>query len=201
MASESYKPRNNMIGGYKIIAQNSAPAEAYFLNGNILVIPGSNGIIDYTRFNLRPFGLGRRKLTLKGYMGKASDWHQGFLAHAGEVERFLRRIGRKPSFIVGHSLGAASAQVLSKSMLVPAIGFAAPRVCKHGPSSGQTKRCLLINRFDDIVPDIPDSFEHQGWPRVMRKKWRFGHRHKMKHYIAMLPKQIAKDAVPSKWPR
>ena len=201
LVAQSYRPSGDRIGEYRIIATNPAPAEAYLLSGDILVIPGSNSIYDYINFNFRPFGLGRKKLTVKGYMGKASDWHQGFLAHANSVERFLNRTGRAPRLIVGHSLGAASAQVLSKSLLVPAIGFAAPRVCKKSPSPGQINRCLLVNRFDDIVPDIPDSFEHQGWARIMRKEWHFGHRHKMKHYIAMLPKQIGKGAVPESWPR
>jgi hypothetical protein len=60
--------------------------EAHFLKNGILLIPGSNSLMDYLKFNLRTLNLGGKQYrmsdatTKKGASG--TTWHQGFLAHA-----------------------------------------------------------------------------------------------------------------------
>ena len=200
MADQAYKPRGGKIAGYRIIATHKGHATAYMLSGRILVIRGSDSAADYIRYNLRVLGLFRSRLTIKGKPGQAAQWHQGFLVHVAEIEAWLRSIKQHPKFIVGHSLGAASAQVLSHGWKVPAIGFAAPRVCRQRGIVGQSKRCLLINRTDDIVPQIPEGFQHIGKIYPINMGRVNGHKHKMRHYRSKLPSEIMAGRVPRQWP-
>ncbi len=200
IADETYRPSRGRIAGYRILSSSKGHATAYLLEGDILTIKGSDSAYDYIRYNLRPLGIGFKKLTLKGKMGQGADWHQGFLAHVAEIQTWLIRIRRRPKYIIGHSLGAASAQVFSAALQVPAICFAPPRVCRQNKIPGQWNRCLLIARTDDIVPQIPEGYQHIGRSTPIDMGRVLGHKHKMKHYIPQLPKQINKGKIPSKWP-
>lgn len=98
---------------------------------NTLVVTGSSGMTDYLFYNLRPF----RPLPdmpeidqLIGDLPKRA-FHKGFLLHAARILRFLG--DDRPDFITGHSLGAASAQILGTALGVPTICFAPPQVIKR----------------------------------------------------------------------
>ena len=204
MVAESYRPKNGKLGGKRIVATNPGDATAYLLSDNTLVIPGSNSAADYRKYNLRPLRLGQKKLTVRTKMVKSGNrapvWHQGFLAHALNVQSWLAKIGRRPKFVIGHSLGAASTQVLSIVYGVPGIGFAAPRVCMSEPASAQERRCLLINRDDDVVGQIPEGFHHLGRKRELRTPERVGHKHKMSEYLPLLQKHFNTKHLPRNWP-
>ncbi len=203
MAAESYVPKNSKIGGKRIVAKNSGDATAYLLSDNTLVIPGSNSVRDYRRYNLRPIRLGKKKLTVRTSLVKSSGrqpiWHQGFLAHALDIQTWLAKIRKRPKFVIGHSLGAASTQVLTIVYGVPGIGFAAPRVCMSEPAQAQTKKCLLVCRSDDIVGQIPEGFHHLGSVKMMQSPSRVGHKHKMTEYIPLLADNFKKK-LPTNWP-
>jgi len=99
---------------------------------NLLVITGSRGFQDYKNYNLRP----NRDLPSMVEVDEivAADlpkeaYHQGFLLHAAGVMKFLD--GRRPSYIIGHSLGAASAQILGTHFQVPTVCLASPQVVKR----------------------------------------------------------------------
>ncbi|MEL6914086.1 MAG: hypothetical protein AAFP13_06260 [Pseudomonadota bacterium] len=129
--------RNAIKGGLKRapladVTPAGANAAAGLTRDNILVITGSRGGTDYAFYNLRPLRplpampeieeIATADLPKKAY-------HQGFLLHAARVKRFLA--GRRPDIIVGHSLGAASAQILGAHFEVPTIGLASPQVVKR----------------------------------------------------------------------
>lgn len=101
----------------------------------VLIITGSNNLKDYLWYNLRPLRtLSRfRKLPeldrLTSELLPVHAYHGGFLLHAARVLQFLGR--DRPSFIIGHSLGAASAQILGTALNVPTIAFASPQVVKR----------------------------------------------------------------------
>ena len=109
-------------------------AQAYLLKDDVLVIPGTNEPSDWSDYNLKAF------LATGGQVGwggvnpaiATARWHFGFALHALQVLIFLGQ--RRPSFIIGHSLGAASAQVLGLHFQVPTVTFAAPRPA-YGPAS------------------------------------------------------------------
>jgi hypothetical protein len=175
--------------------------EAHLLTDNTLLIPGSNSIMDYIRFNLRVQRLGKRRLRMASSSGASISWHQGFLAHAKVVQDWLMDNGYSPSFIIGHSLGAASAQILSAGWNVPAVVFAAPRPCRTASALTAAKRCLCINRTDDQVCNLPGGFLHLGDVRLCRPRGPSpGIDHSMAHYRQVIAEGLAARTLPEVWP-
>ena len=177
--------------------------QAILLKDNTLLIPGSNSINDYIRYNFRVRGMFRRKqLKMATHVGTAPvTWHQGFLAHAKVVQDWLLRKKYKPTFIIGHSLGAASAQILSAGYGIPAIGFAAPRPSRTASSRAAADKCLLVNRTDDNVCTLPGGFHHLGDVRAIKPRApNFGMDHNMGHYRRAVNEGILARKVPDRWP-
>lgn len=189
----------------RILSCPHPDVQAYVMEGNILLLPGSNSVRDYLRYNLRPLRLGHKRLRLqdggtdKGASG--TTWHQGFLAYSKVIYDWLDDNNIKPQTIIGHSLGAAAAQILSKSYAAPAIGFAAPRPkFVKGPVK-YDKLCLLINRFDDLVPKLPSGFHHMGTAKLLAppaKHWFASH--KMASYIETTAAGQKAGVLPTSWP-
>lgn len=175
--------------------------QGHVLQGNILLLPGSNSIRDYLRFNLRPLNLGGTRLTMtqdgtdRGASG--TMWHQGFLTYARILYDWLDGLNQTPDLIVGHSLGAAAAQILCRSYGCPTICFAAPRPKFVSGPIKHDSELLIINRGDDLVPDMPPSFSHMGKPwRPRPAKPRLFPAHAMKHYESILAED---NALPKTW--
>ena len=107
-----------------------AGVQAVYLKNGTLVIPGTNEFADWFDFNLK-FG---NTSTVEGHGlevvpgDSGALWHAGFLEHAQMVYMFAK--GVRPKFIVGHSLGAASAQIVGMSLRVPTVAFASPNTCR-----------------------------------------------------------------------
>ncbi len=205
MAQDAYLPNAKSLGGHSfLIPPLRGDATAFLLKGHILVVQGSNSVADYLKYNFRVLRLGNKRLKMDAKKTekdrRGAVWHQGFLHHAMEIQSWLKSHGQKPKIIVGHSLGAAATQVLSSAYGVPGIGFAAPRICKHAPSSLRKDRCLLICRSDDIVASVPSGFDHLGDERHLRVTHGPWPRHKMKHYTALLPQLISRKQLPKHWP-
>jgi len=101
-------------------------AKGCLTTADVLIIPARNGFSDWTAYNLKAFSiqwawLGSDKLN--PWIG-AATWHMGFAEHALEVAKFLNT--RRPKFVIGYSLGAASAQISGARYQVPTVAFAAP---------------------------------------------------------------------------
>lgn len=180
---------------------NDGHVQAYLLSDNTLVIPGSNEFIDYTRANLV---IGKAKVSW-GKMGKAAGnaiWHQGFANHATVIANQIGRV--KPSFIVGHSLGAAAAQILGCVFGVPAIGFASP-MPRHGtPRLTHEGKVLNVVRNDDPVCRMPPKnfgYRRVGNTEVMHTSGGSGGlRHAMKHYIKLMDAERRNGTMVKSWP-
>lgn len=179
--------------------------QALFLKQKILLIPGSNSVSDYLKFNLRVLNIGGKRYRLndddteKGASGTV--WHQGFLTFAKEIYDWLERENLRPKYIMGHSLGAAATQILVRTYGVPGIAFAAPRPRRSSGSIKHSNLCLCLNRDDDSVCDLPPSFHHMG--RVHRARAAasvFGPDHSMKHYGRVVGEQISAGRLGKKWP-
>ena len=163
-------------------------AKAFFGKNGLMVITGSQGIDDYLKFNLRTgffkfFGRNRQQ-----------RFHTGFMRHASELLDAARK--RKVKFITGHSLGAASAQLIASTIHKDALCFAAPKVLKTRYRSGTRAKIYCINRADDGICSMPnDSYKHIGEVVEMRARRKIGMDHKIKHYItAMNEKKVIDDA-------
>ncbi len=98
---------------------------------NALIITGSNSLQDYLFYNLRPLRPLRRMPEIDRLTTDIPRWayHKGFLLHAARILTFLGE--DRPDMIVGHSLGAATAQILGTALAVPTICFASPQVVKR----------------------------------------------------------------------
>lgn len=217
------RPRQTTPGDWKLEKEHKltvvkscphANVEAYMLSNGCLLIPGSNSFADYVWFNLRVKNAGSKKLSLS-YMHAKNDvfsagskqgasrtfWHQGFLAHANIIYKWIGNDPANwPRLIIGHSLGAASAQILSKTFVTPAIGFAAPRLRKTAGAVKHDNLSLSICRDDDIVCSLPTGFHHTGQTKVLyHKNRKSGLNHKMECYIDALENQKSGLSVPSVW--
>ncbi len=87
MAEASYRGRRSPSLEHSIRYElDEDDVQALFLKGDILLIPGSNSVADYLKFNLRVLNIGGKKYRLndddteEGESG--TTWHQGFLRHA-----------------------------------------------------------------------------------------------------------------------
>lgn len=178
--------------------------QAHLLHGNILLLPGSNSVRDYLKFNLRVRHVGNTRLTLRDDSteqgASGTHWHQGFLRYSRVIFNWLREQAVKPEFIIGHSLGAAATQILSKTYDVPAIGFAAPRPRKSAGHVTHQGRCLLINRTDDIVPKMPAAFHHMGATAQLQATHdkRFV-AHAMPRYLPIVDEAVHRQTLPEIW--
>lgn len=114
------------------VSQKGKHVDAGVTHNNTLVITGSDSWQDYMFYNLRPFRplpkMVEMDLLTSSDLPKRA-FHKGFLLHAARVRRFLGN--RRPDYIVGHSLGAAAAQILGTGLGVPTICLASPQVVKR----------------------------------------------------------------------
>ena len=181
----------NANGHQVVDSFNKNGVQARILKGGLLVIPGTNEKNDWWRFNFN---------VLRGHSG--SLWHDGFYKHAMAVYTWAKP--RKPRYIVGHSLGAASAQIVGMSLAVPTIAFASPRPLKGRLVSSHGKWVININRRDDGIcglPPLAAGFRHVG-----RAEWigplsiNLGEDHRMDKYIALLKQDRVKRQLPPHWP-
>ncbi|MEP2533265.1 peptidoglycan-binding protein [Shimia sp.] len=182
--------------------------EAYMLSNRCLLVPGSNSVWDYAKFNFRLLNIGVPRLRFKsGEKGKTTTdsdgniWHQGFFAHANHIGTWIGpNKANWPKLIIGHSLGAASAQFLSTIWLAPSIGFAAPRILKSSQSAQFRNLSLSICRKDDVVCRLPSGFDRIGSSRTLiHKSRKFGMNHKMSAYIDALENQASGLDIPDVW--
>ncbi|PJI85290.1 hypothetical protein BC777_3291 [Yoonia maricola] len=204
LAEASYKA-GRIVSPRVIKSLDHDDVQAHLLDGNILLLPGSNSVRDYVKFNLRPLRLGGQQFVLKHATdsekgASGTKWHQGFLRYAVEIFEWLKTENVGPNYIIGHSLGAAAAQILSKTYNAPAIGFAAPRPkwSKHGVV--RDGRCLLVNRTDDPVPKVPSTYHHMGQTKLFKSaKHQTLFAHSMRHYIDIIEEDNKFKTLPETW--
>lgn len=201
LAQASYKP--HLIKSPQIVdSLDQGGVQAHITSNGILLLPGSNSLLDYAHFNLRVFNVGGKKYRLSSKStergASGTVWHQGFLKYSKAVFDWVGT--RRPKLIIGHSLGAAAAQILSKSWNRHAIGFAPPRPKKGSGAVANDDKCLLICRVDDIVCGLTPGFHHLGDARFLEpKSINWGGDHSMKNYIRILDKNNGPDTVPTRW--
>ncbi|WP_375280083.1 hypothetical protein [Pseudooctadecabacter sp.] len=175
--------------------------EAFLLRDKTLVIPGSESLKDYTRSNLVT---SPAKLSWpgRGTAGANAIWHKGFANHALVIAKALG--GVKPKFIVGHSLGAAAAQVLGCIWGVPAIAFASPMPLKSAGRLAHEHMVLNVVRNDDFVCRVPPrslGFRRVGNTEVMMPRGiNVGEDHSMKQYIKLLKVERRDKTIVKSWP-
>jgi len=202
-AQQSYKPHTIQSPRIVDTLDTTDDVQAYLTETGVLLLPGSNSILDYFHYNLRVFHVGRKRYRLASSSSErgasGTIWHQGFLIYARKVYDWLG--DRRPEMIIGHSLGAAATQILSKTYNAPGIGFAAPRPKKGGGAVRHDGKCLSICRVDDAVCSLPPNFHHLGDARFLEppsNNW--GPDHSMKNYRKILEQNKGPAKLPALWP-
>ncbi|MBM7068103.1 hypothetical protein [Actibacterium sp. 188UL27-1] len=175
--------------------------ETYLLTKGIVVVPGTNDLRDWQRFN---FKFDRWTLRFAGTATRPGAsgirWHGGFPEHAEVLDDWMK--DKNPQLLIGHSLGAASAQIVEASLDIPVIAFASPQPKRDARAFPGAHHILNIKRSDDPVCKVPSkllAFSTLGRTATLRlAQMELGLRHKMKHYLALLGKPGA--PVPQSWP-
>lgn len=179
--------------------------QASFLDNGTLVIPGTNEPKDWLT-NLNLFGpRDRDEAGMPVLQGDSTlTWHAGFLRHARMVYAFAKPL--KPKLIIGHSLGAAAAQIIGASLRVPTIAFASPRPLRERKSVevAGSDHVLNLLRLDDAVCHVPMAllgFRHVGKTLWMgRQGGEPGEDHRIPNYVGLLSDAIAQGKIDSHWP-
>ena len=177
-------------------------AQAMMLDHKVLLIPGSNELVDWMR-NVNVYNiLGKRykaKASAKSKTGAVL--HSGFNSHANLIGKFAKE--HDAQFVIGHSLGAATAQILGSWLGVPAVGFASPRVKLGSRRVKNESKILNICRLDDLVTHVPPSeigFRRLGKTmQLIAPETNPGLDHSMPNHIATLDFDTLGDALPRAW--
>ncbi|MCP5088280.1 MAG: hypothetical protein GY952_15930 [Rhodobacteraceae bacterium] len=173
---------------------SSDGAQAYLLSDGTLVIPGTNEPTDWTKYNLNFFSLRQYRKS------NGIRFHSGFLTHAQSILSWAR--DKNVKCITGHSLGAASAQILGPILNAPTICFASPKVSlKQFVKYRNEERVLCFNRKDDMVANVGGwLFRHLGRVESLDPKGpHIGGDHKVKFYKELLVLDRYKH-LPQSWP-
>lgn len=199
MIEETYAGRNRADVVNEI---DVAGVQAVLLKNGVLVIPGTNELSDWFDFNLNA----GENPDSHGFDVLAGDsgakWHGGFLEHAQMVYMFAK--GVRPKFIVGHSLGAASAQIVGMSLRVPTIAFASPQTCRTRERMEHEGWVINLCRVDDTVCHVPPKL--LGFRTIGSRYWlkpddlNVGEDHSIEHYAALLSQERVRARVPLAWP-
>jgi hypothetical protein len=176
--------------------------QAVYLKDGTLVIPGTNELSDWFEFNFDVISptMGHGFEIVPGDSG--AQWHAGFLEHAQTVYAFAKPL--RPKLIIGHSLGAASAQIVGMSLKTPTIAFASPRTNRGNVRLGGEGWVVNLCRADDTVCHVPPNFlgfRHIGsvyW--MMPEEIHEGEDHRIDKYLALIDKAPHKDRLPATWP-
>lgn len=168
--------------------------EAHFLRSEgALIIEGTNSLQDWFQYNFNLFvdaGVAR------GDSG--AMYHAGFYNHAMRAYGFAKPYRDQIRVVIGHSLGAASAQIVGPSLGKPTIAFASPKPLLHGNAVNPN---LVTNvcRDDDLICRLPPGvfggaigYGHIGsvvW--LTPKEANPGEDHRISEYIDILTTEMA----------
>lgn len=208
MAQQSYAIAKKIKGGEVPDAVKAhldeRGAQALMLAHGVLVIPGSNELSDWFR-NFDVYHILEKVFNARGRAKSRTGavFHEGFYNHARLIKGFARQ--HQAQFVIGHSLGAAAAQIIGAELGIPAVGFASPRV-KLGRRKLKHEGLILnICRSDDLVTRVPPSetgFRRLGETyRMIPPENNKGMDHSMDHYIDALAFKAFEGNLPKTWGR
>jgi pimeloyl-ACP methyl ester carboxylesterase len=198
-----YTPGHVLPGGKSVI--NAGGVQAYEMQDGTLLIPGTNSDRDWWSFNFN-FGTVLGQDIDWALLDKAvgnARWYRGFALHAKIVFDALG--SWRPKAIVGHSLGAASAQILGAVLGVPTLALAGPR-----PRRGKTRLknegwVLNVVYERDLImlaPPFETGYRYVGTSRILKAPAGDTRAlHNPAEYLPVMTAQIAAQKLEAVWPR
>jgi hypothetical protein len=171
-----------------------AGVEAHFVrSAGAFIIEGTNSLKDWFQYN---FNLFIDAAVTRGDSGAL--YHAGFYNHAMRAYAFAKPFREEIRVVIGHSLGAASAQIVGPSLGKPTIAFASPRPLLRGDA---VKPNLVTNfcREDDLICRLPPgAFSGLlGYQHVGAVVWlspstpQLGEDHRIDEYIDIFTNEMA----------
>ena len=144
------------------------------------LVRGTDERADWLRWNMRWWPDVER--------GDTRSWHRGFLQYGRIVYAWCT--DRPVTWMAGHSLGAAAAQIAGSSLSIPSCCIASPMPLHGGGQPDGSAYVINYVRADDPVTYVPPAllgFEHVG--RVVRLVSRLPSpkAHFLASYLPMLP--------------
>lgn len=175
---------------------------ARLMTDGTLLVPGTNGPGDWFQFNLptRRTSGAKMGFPATGPVGKGT-WYWGFLSFAALLRRALGNT--RPSYIVGHSLGAAAGQILALHYAVPCLAFAPPKSCVTPERLAGEDRILSLVYPTDIVTRYPlgvREARRPGRDYLITPAAAAGFVHPMPTYIKHLRPDLAAGRLAAAWP-
>lgn len=202
LARDSYAASEGKMPSLVKTSFDKKRAQAVVTKNDILLIPGTNQLSDwFTNFDV--FDIIGKKFRAKDAAKSKTGamFHAGFWEHAMNLHGFAKE--NKVKFIIGHSLGAATAQILGVALNVPAVGFASPRVKKGKRKLKYENQILNICRADDLVTRVPPSeagFRRLGKTvRLVPPSVEKGLDHSMNDYLKALSFSPFEGELPKSW--
>lgn len=187
-----YQAKPTQSGDQSISLGN---VQAHYVSAEkALVIEGTNEPEDWVLYNFNLF------FSMAPTQGDSRSWyHAGFMNHARIVFGWAKMFADKIDVVIGHSLGAASAQIVGPSLKIKTVAFASPRPLLRGAALNP-EFVINYNREDDLVcyvpPGIADGlfgYTHIGAVEWMKPAGRNpGEDHRIDKYI-----NILKDEYPA----
>lgn len=184
-------------------ALDKGGVQAWLLTDDTLIIPGTNHWTDWIRFNFNTMLVAGQQIgwnEVGTCIGNAK-WHRGFAVHAREVHDFMG--GRRPKFIIGHSLGAASAQILGCHYGVPTLCFASPNPRFGGTALSHEGWVMNVVYASDPVGRFPlqmNGYRRIGSVEMMARTNLSGLQHSMDRYIPLMAREIGAGTLRAVWP-
>lgn len=171
-----------------------AGMEAHFVRSTgVLLIEGTNSLQDWFQYN---FNLFVSTDVARGDSGAL--YHAGFYNHAMRAYAFAKPFRADIRVVIGHSLGAASAQIVGPSLGKPTVSFASPRPLLRGEPVNPS---LVTNfcRDDDLICRLPPGafggligYQHIGAVvGLVPAAPHVGEDHRIDEYVEILTNEMA----------
>lgn len=156
----------NLLAAAKgMLKAYTSPCDFKLMNDEVVVIKNN---VDYDSQDTA-FILGSNEIRDWEYNAdvipkyyEGAFYHRGFLRSVMTLLPVIEKI--KPSFLVGHSRGAAVASILSRLLKIPTIAFNSPRPLWLGERVIEIP-CICVQAEADIICKVPPrlfGYQHAG---------------------------------------
>ncbi len=180
---------------------DTGDVRAYCLIDKTIVVPGTDQISDWWKFNLKTKAVEWEELPTTAPGASGALWHEGFLTHAKTIYKFAQETGGRR--IIGHSLGGASAQIAGASLNLPVVTFGSPAPKLWRSKFPGEHRVANITLSEDPVANLRIlrwvGFRNLGETFELPVAKKPEVQHSMKTYISIMRLGVFAPFFPKVW--